>query len=92
MVGEVVGVLIVSLIWALSINRERPSKYDGSLCVLLPALLTGFLYFASFFLQLNSPKKVRFCLVCVLCESIPILTTWLPLVSALDRCDTIRLV
>ncbi|CAB9505395.1 SEC14 [Seminavis robusta] len=51
-VGEIVGVLIVSQVWALAINRDRPSKYDGSLCVLLPALMTSFLYFVSFFLLL----------------------------------------
>jgi hypothetical protein len=68
-VGQVVGVLIISLVWALSINRDRPSKYDGSLCVLLPALLTGFLYFATFFLQLNSPKKVSFSLACSMVKS-----------------------
>ena len=58
--SELIGIFLVSLVWALSINREKPSKYDGCLCMLLPSLLTGFLYFASFFIQLKEHKKVSF--------------------------------
>lgn len=54
MVGEVAGVLVISEIWSLAVNRERPSKYDGLLCLFLPALLNASLYFLSYFLHINT--------------------------------------
>lgn len=51
--GEVAGVVVISEMWSLSVNRVTPSKYDGSQCLFLPALLAFSLYFASFFLRLN---------------------------------------
>ena len=57
-IAEVIGVLLNSEIWSLSINRESPSKYDGSLFLFVPSLLSGCLYFLSHFIRLNPVEKV----------------------------------
>jgi len=58
-IGAAIGVVVNSGMWALSVNRERPSQYDGSLCLFLPSLLTFSLYFASYFLRISPEDKVR---------------------------------
>lgn len=57
--GEVVGIFVNSEIWSLSANRSGPSKYDGSLCLFLPALVTFMLYFGSFCLRINTSAVAR---------------------------------
>jgi len=52
--GEVAGVFVNSEIWSLSVNREHPSKHDGSLGLFLPAVVSVVLYFGSYLLRINS--------------------------------------
>lgn len=52
--GELSGIFVNSEIWSLSVNRYQPSKYDGSLCLFLPAFLTFMLYFGSYCLRINT--------------------------------------
>ena len=52
-IAEVIGIFVNSQIWSFSINRDHPSKYDGSLCLFLPSLVAMCLCFLSNFLRVK---------------------------------------
>ena len=57
--AEVAGIFVNSEIWSLSANRNQPTKYDGSLCLFLPALVAFMLYFGSFCLRINTSTAAQ---------------------------------